>query len=883
MAGLPLGIRVIFLAGATFAGVAIIGLALTFLFVLGLASIPPAALAVGILITIALIAGIAVTIVLAASALAMVLVAVVLFIVVALVASPPVAVIAVIFFALLLAMTLILLGNPVTIGFGALVVLFALFSFGILVAGLLGPGSALVFIAFVGYAVLALFVVWLFALEHRLPIEWIGLGGLSSMPVVPLPNLYDFIDAIIKLRQKEAQRQAPIDAMTNEYTLAANTIRARKRTARQFLFDESDSKRYSLDKPGQFDMGWTTFEQVHARALPLSEQFQKALTDADSGSKMFWKNISRYWNPFGVLPMQQVSAVAADRFRALLGSNWDAALMDPAVGSTLFVVDMTIFEGVDPPIPSIPRFTPSVLAFFLLDTSNPGDPTFTPVLIRVSDGRDARIYQRFPAGSNPARQDSEPTAWLYALQALKTATTVWGIWLGHVYRYHLMSVPFNFTQHRSMNPLHPVRRVLGFQGKYTIAFDAVLLLVWSFPPPTSCGESIEFLQLVDAFAGVAGGRSFFADDPEPALAALGIPKAAFSTAVIREQDICIPEWIALLREQDATPGANPIISALSGRFAQTRLRMASYAGGEDPVFRRLLALELNAIINTPAMAATLAPLLAAAGVAQHPDTVAEGGAGALFGPAARARMMLQDAFPAALAIMQWNLYPIANYVVSLHRAAARYIGAVIPLLYPGGTLDPAIDRWVAAASRIGNVQGLPATPGVTVAQLTALLTSLIYRVAAHGLARLAPVGNPGLSWVGNFPPCLELSRLPDPQVPSGDPNAPALTTEQLLAFMPRTGSMGEMISFIFSFGFTDNFEELIPMPSANTTGLPDTDLHPFIGLPAGVDAALQQFRREITGFIWFFEADANALNSPAVMNFSASAAQLHQWERNIEQ
>src|SRR5262245_61285812 len=109
MAGPPLGIRVVFLAGALFVGVAIVAIALTFLFVLGMASIPPATLAVGILITMALVAAIAIAIVLSAGLFLFTLLAIGLFLVVALVTTGPIAIIAVIFFAILLTMVLLIL------------------------------------------------------------------------------------------------------------------------------------------------------------------------------------------------------------------------------------------------------------------------------------------------------------------------------------------------------------------------------------------------------------------------------------------------------------------------------------------------------------------------------------------------------------------------------------------------------------------------------------------------------------------------------------------------------------------------------------------------------------------------------------------------------
>jgi hypothetical protein len=187
---------------------------------------------------------------------------------------------------------------------------------------------------------------------------------------------------------------------------------------------------------------------------------------------------------------------------------------------TLFMLDMTIFESMDPPTASSStRFSPSTLTLFELDVTN---ATFIPFLIRVSDGRNTQVYcgPLIPVVTGFATPSFTPTvastsgAWLYALQALKASTTCWGIWLGHVYRYHIVSTAMQMTMYQRLPPLHPVRQILGRQSKHTIGFDAVLLTVWSFPPPTSCGTSIEFLQLINEFAK---GRPFGIDDPEAAL------------------------------------------------------------------------------------------------------------------------------------------------------------------------------------------------------------------------------------------------------------------------------------------------------------------------------------------------------------------------------
>ena len=323
-----------------------------------------------------------------------------------------------------------------------------------------------------------------------------------------------------------------------------------------------------------------------------------------------------------------------------------------------------------------------------------------------------------------------------------------------------------------------------------------------------------------------------------------------------------------------------VIAALT---PATMTLLGAYVGGEDAALQAALAADLNALILGPALDGT-PPF---AGVTPSAGTAAEIAATPPF--AARInRMLLQDAYPAELWIMQWNLYPIAHYLVSIYRAAARYVGAVVASLYPTPASivnDAALQRWVQASATDGNVQGLP-VPLTTPAQLAGVLTSLIYRITAHGLGRLAPTGNPGLSWVGNFPPCLEDSRIPDPLDPTGTGATVSVSRSDDGAVArfpcPRPARSAECSASFSPLASTAPIDSLIPMESANTTGLQDVELHPFTDLPPACDAALQTFRAEITGFIRYFMADMNALNLPAAMNFSATTEAIHQWPRNIE-
>ena len=472
------------------------------------------------LIVISLFTAIALTFIFSVSLIAVGLLALAVFVVVSLVVSPPLGIFAALLFVVLLALFAAVVGNPLNIPFGLLLLVLILLPIGAMLLGILGPGSLLVVISVLGFVALALSVAWLLFNVHRMPLELLGLGGLSRMPAIPLPSVQDFVDAVFRLQSKEEQRQVPVDALTNAFTLGAGTARARTASARTFLYEDGEPAEYSLDLPSQFGLGWTTRTQVDARATPLAPEFAEALTTEDAGTTEFWLNVSRYWCPFGIAPIKIVTDDDIPRFRTLLGTDWDDVTMLPLLATnSLFVIDMTIFAEMDPPSQEMPLFTPATLAFFSLDTG-PGNanlrrdttgapmPAFTPFLIQVSDGTNTQVYRTTPPDL------VTPNAWLYALQALKASTTVWGIWLGHVYRYHIVTAAMQMTMVQRLAPLHPVRQVLGFQSKHLIGFDAVLLMDWTFQPPTSAETSIQFLQLTDAFAA---NRSFLPTTPRPCL------------------------------------------------------------------------------------------------------------------------------------------------------------------------------------------------------------------------------------------------------------------------------------------------------------------------------------------------------------------------------
>jgi hypothetical protein len=389
-------------------------------------------------------------------------------------------------------------------------------------------------------------------------------------------------------------------------------------------------------------------------------------------------------------------------------------------------------------VSSAPRFTPGTLTFLQRHSET---RAIAPFAVRVTDS----------SGGAALYRDGDP-AWLYALQAAKTSITVWGIWLGHVYHWHIVTGAMQMTMFKHLPRRHPVRQVFGRQSDYLIGFDQFLLLDWSIAPPSSITSSRQFLEMTNAFAR---GREFFDDDPDATLERFG------------------------LRREDFTSG---------------------------------------------------------------------------------------DA--------DWDEYPVARYLLTIFDATGDYVGRVVDAYYSDDRRvanDKPLQRWIEASGSPGggNVRGLPAM--TTRAALKRVLTSLIYRVTAHGASRLAQSVNPAITFVANFPPCLQDTTLPSADTPfvfktSSDSPTGAMG---LSGFLPNTGTIGELISFAFTFIYSAPYVPLIPLAGI------DRDL-PFAGPRDAASAsnkALVEYRTALQAFMAGYAADAEVEGPPA---------QIHQWPLNIE-
>jgi hypothetical protein len=194
----------------------------------------------------------------------------------------------------------------------------------------------------------------------------------------------------------------------------------------------------------------------------------------------------------------------------------------------------------------------------------------------------------------------------------------------------------------------------------------------------------------------------------------------------------------------------------------------------------------------------------------------------------------------------WDRYPLVGWLLDVWTITHDYVKAVVEVLYETDAdvkQDKDLKAWMDASGdpSQGNLRGLPAVD--TRDDLTKVLTSLLYRVNAHGGGTLVPAVNPVLAFVATFPPCLQNATIIEPGTPV-DP------TKDLLPLLPRTGTIGEMTTFFFTFVYSLPSEPLIP------TGGITAEPH-FPPSQSACNPALFKYRQDIHDFVDTFVADWN--------------------------
>ena len=420
-----------------------------------------------------------------------------------------------------------------------------------------------------------------------------------------------------------------------------------------------------------------------------------------------------------------------DGLKKKMQTVWSDSLSRAYDEKRLYVIDLEWFETLKPQkVRGGTRFTPGSVVLLTQDATT---KALLPVAVRIStqNGDTSQIYVR-SGGSN----DATDSAWIYSLLAAKVSITVWGIWLGHVYHWHLVTAAMQMTMYNNLKDNNPVYRIVQPQSNFLIGFDNALLLGWgTIAPPTSLVSVGQYLSLINDFAN---GRAFFDDDPINTLQKNGIEAADFT-------------------------------------------------------------------IKEP-----------------------------------------------------WDQYPIVGRILAVWNATNTYINAVVKASYPSDSsvgADEQLQAWIkdSGPSGSGNIAGLPALD--TVDSLVSVLTSLIYRVTVHGCSRLYSTPNPPLAFLSNFPPCLERTDLVAPKT--------TIDPKTTLTYLPKTGTIGEMLNFYFTFAFSVPYEPFIPLEGIDDPSKLFYGEH--VNDPS--NQALIAFRKEILAIMLTLDPDI---------------PQVFQWPLNIE-
>ncbi len=536
---------------------------------------------------------------------------------------------------------------------------------------------------------------------------------LPAIPVDP-PGA---VDTLQRLLLRTEQMSQALQSLTSTYTIHGVTD-----VGYRFLYVRPPR---SLERPEQFSIAWPTLPNISASGRPFIPDFASLLTDADRATERFWPMVANHGFPFNLIIPERVTTASVHKVRQRLAGAWHPQLARAYAAGHLYVIDMSRFEALPARrVHGAPRFTPGTITALTYD---PATQTLTPVAISVSSyrGRVRRLY---------VRRTATDSAWLYALQAAKASITVFGVWLGHIYQWHIVTAAMLMAMLNTLSPQHPVYQMLAPQSQFLIAFDDVLMQEWAnIVPPTSLASAADFLSLANRFAA---GRSFFDDDPRATLSRLGLVPDHFSS--------------------------------------------------EGP----------------------------------------------------------------------WDLYPVVQRQLAVWDLVAGYVRSCVDATYlhdASVANDAELQLWMtnASAPTGANLRGLGTLR--TKAALEKVLTSILYRITIHGVGRLNAGVNPVVSFISNFPHCLQRTDIPHPSA--------RLSTQALLSYLPNTGTIGTALNFYFIFAFSPPYQPFIPLAGD------DTDLFYSGGVGSRRNQALIRLRKGLAAFIADFEPDG---------------PQLFQWPRNIE-
>ncbi len=186
----------------------------------------------------------------------------------------------------------------------------------------------------------------------------------------------------------------------------------------------------------------------------------------------------------------------------------------------------------------------------------------------------------------------------------------------------------------------------------------------------------------------------------------------------------------------------------------------------------------------------------------------------------------------------WDKYVAVKDLLELWDATEVYVDTFVDVTYANDSAvayDENLQGWInlASATDGGNIQGLQPLDGKQ--SLKRFLTSLLYRVIAHGGANLLGESILIHLFVPNYPMALQRRDIPEPEA--------QLDTRQLLTYMPNTGTLGIIARFYFSFVLAKPYEPFVPQEAV------DANLFFPSGMNDPRNRALVAYRNTLNEFV----------------------------------
>jgi len=336
---------------------------------------------------------------------------------------------------------------------------------------------------------------------HHLPLRE---KGLTAMPAVPF-ILSQTVETIVKLGLRGEEFKMAKAGLSTEYTIQGET-----QSAYTFMYDDaplndgeedrkallhrldkikekdflnqsvldhhltkgafSSSKKAGktftdlfLDNPKHFSLSWTTYYNVYQDNVGIrDEEYAAILKDPDEATKQFWPMISENGLAYNLLILQKVKGACLEKTKTIFQKDWDKRFKPLQEKGLLYAIDLTIFNHWDASqVDGFDRWTPG--AFILLEQDKDSKKT-QPVGVQISK-KDADATQIY------TRENTTDATWIFALSAARTAVTVYGIWLGHVYHWHIVSAAMQMTLFNNIDESHNLRKLLDPQSNSLIGFN----------------------------------------------------------------------------------------------------------------------------------------------------------------------------------------------------------------------------------------------------------------------------------------------------------------------------------------------------------------------------------------------------------------------------